>query len=98
VKGSGTDAYVTGYWDGRGGHQQSVHAKWIHPNDGPLYWVQNNWPGNTYPKDPAGGPTCGCWVTEAKVQAAFRLDAEVFAISPVNWFPAEPGIVENWIL
>jgi hypothetical protein len=26
VKGSGADAAVVGFWDGRGGHQQSVHA------------------------------------------------------------------------
>jgi hypothetical protein len=92
VQGSGADACVVGYWDGSGGHQQSVHAYWEHPSLGPLYWAQNNWPGSTYPSDPAGGPVCGCWVTEAKVTAAFRLDAEVYALSHLNWFPAQPDV------
>lgn len=98
IQGSGADACVVGYWNGNGGHQQSAHAVWEHPNLGPLYWVQNNWPGSTYPKDPAGGPTCGCWVTEAHVTAAFRLDAEVFGLSHLNWFPAQPKVPEvlNW--
>lgn len=97
VQGSGADACVVGYWDGRGGHQQSVHGYWEHPNLGPLFWVQNNWPGSTYPRDPAGGPVCGCWVTEAHVEAALRLDAEVYGLSHLNWFPAVPGILDLFI-
>jgi hypothetical protein len=97
VRGSGADAAVVGYWDGRGGHQQSVHAVWDNPTLGPLYFVQNNWPGDTYPADPAGGPVCGCWVTEEKVAAAFRLDAEVYALSHLTWFPAQPRVLD-WMI
>jgi hypothetical protein len=96
VEGSGADACVIGYWDGRGGHQQSLHAVWDHPGFGPLYWAQNNWPGSTYPKDPAGGPICGCWVREEKVKAALRLDAEVYALSHLDYFPAQNVI--DWLM
>jgi hypothetical protein len=91
----GSTPCVVGYWDGRGGHQQSVHAVWDHPSIGRLYWVQNNWPGDTYPTDPAGGPTCGCWVTRAKAESAMRsLNAEVYALSHLNWFPAQPKVLD----
>lgn len=83
---------VVGHWDSNGGHQQSIHAVWDHPNLGPLYWAQNNWPGSVYPKDPAGGPVCGCWVTEANVTNAFGYHAEVYALSHLNWFPAQPAV------
>ncbi len=91
IQGSGDEACVMGYWNGRGGHQQSIHAVWEHPSFGRLFWAQNNWDGSTYPKDPAGGPICGCWVTEAHVQSAIdNLDAEVYALSHLAWFPAQP--------
>jgi hypothetical protein len=95
VQGSGSDACVVGYWDSYGPHQQSVHAFWEHPTLGPLYWAQNNWPGNTYPSDPAGGPVCGCWVKEANLDSAMRnLEAEVFGLSHLNWFPAQPKVLD----
>jgi len=94
VQGSGENAAVCGYWDNRGGHQESVHGYWDNPQLGPLYWVQNNWDGSTYPTDPGGGPVCGCWVTEAHVQRAFALDAEVYAFSHLAWFPAQPAILD----
>lgn len=94
IKGSGDNAYVTGFWDSNGGHQQSIHAVWEHPTDGPLYWAQNNWPGSVYPLDPAGGPKCGVWVTEANVKRALTYDAEVFGLSHLNWFPASPEVID----
>lgn len=97
VQGSGADAALIGYWDSYGGHQQSIHAYWEHPSLGPLYWAQNNWPAASYPSDPAGGPVCGCWVKEAKVQAAFGLSAEVFALSHLTWFPAQPDVL-SWFI
>jgi hypothetical protein len=97
IVGSGSDACLVGRWDGSGGHQQSIHAFWEHPNLGPLYFALNNWAGNTYTKDPAGGPICGCWVKEADVTAAMRLSSEVFAYSNLNWFPAQPAVLD-WIL
>lgn len=96
IRGSGADACLVGYWDTYGPHQQSLHAVWEHPDLGTLYWAQNSWPASVYPKDPAGGPDCGCWVTEAKVAQALRLDAEVYALSNVSWFPARPEIKDWW--
>lgn len=93
VQGSGADACVLGRWDGDGGHQQSIHAVWQHSSLGRLVWAQNNWPGSTYPADPAGGPVCGCWVKEADVNAALKLDSEVYALSHVDWFPAQPDVI-----
>lgn len=89
IKGSGANAAVVGKWNGRGGHQQWVFGFWDNPDLGPLYAVGNNWADNTYPHDPAGLPLCCCWVTESKVAAAFRLDAEVYSLSRLNWFPAQ---------
>lgn len=92
--------YVIGSWDSSGGHQQSLHAVVDDANLGPLYWAQNNWPGNTYPRDPAGGPVCGCWVKEAKVIEALRYDAEVYALSHLEGGvvvqPDVPAVL-NWI-
>jgi hypothetical protein len=34
-------------------------------------------------------------VKEADVTAAFRLDAEVYALSHLTWFPAQP-VMEKW--
>lgn len=96
VKGSGADACVVGFWDSNGGHQQSIHAYWEHPSLGPLFWAQNNWPGTTYPKDPAGGPICGCWVQEAKVASALKYEAEVYGLSHLNWFPAQADALMDW--
>lgn len=94
IQGSGADACVVGYWNGRGGHQQSILGIWNHPTLGMLYWVQNNWDAETYPNDPAGGPICGCWVLERRVEEALRLDSEVFGLSNLLWFPAAPKIVD----
>lgn len=98
LTGSGADAAVVGHWDGNGGHQQSVHDYWNNPTLGPLYWVQNNWPGSTYPQDPQpGSPVCGCWVTEANVQKAMGYSSEVYALSHLNWFPAQPSVMD-WLI
>lgn len=94
VRGSGANAAVCGRWDTRGGHQQSILAAWENPDLGLLFWAQNNWPASTYPADPAGGPVCGCWVTEADVAAALRLDAEVYGLGLLNWFPAQPKLLD----
>ena len=100
TEGSGADACVIGFWDGRGGHQQSILGVWEHPQFGTLYWAQNNWDAGTYPRDPAGGPVCGCWVREAKVEAAMRMDGEVYGLSHLNYFPAQPKVVEvtSWTM
>lgn len=100
VKGSGANAALCGSWDSSGGHQQSLHGVWDNPDLGPLYWAQNNWPSSTYPRDPAGGPVCGCWVTEANVSAALRYSAEVFALSHLEGgVVVQPNVpdVLNWV-
>lgn len=96
IVGGGGTPYVRGRWDSSGGHQQSVHAFWEHPNDGPLYGVLNNWPGNTYPIDPAGLPKCAVWVSESDVIDALRYEAEVFGLSNLNWFAPTPELMQ-WI-
>lgn len=95
VQGSGADAAVCGYWDGRGGHQQWFFGYWDNPSLGPLYAVGNNWPKQTYPADPGGLPLVCCWVTEKNVEQALRMHAEVFVFSHLNWFPAQPEVL-NW--
>lgn len=94
IVGDGKDACVMGKWDSRGGHQESIHAVWEHPTLGRLFWVQNNWPGDTYPIDPAGGPVCGVWVLDDDVTAALEYNAEVYGLSHLNWFPAQPRVLD----
>lgn len=94
IVGSGDKARVMGKWDGRGGHQQSIHAVEEHEDLGPIYWAQNNWPSSTYPKDPGGGPTCGVWVLEKDVKAAMKMGGEVYGLSKLKWFPAQPNVVD----
>ncbi len=96
VRGSGANARVMGRWDGSGGHQQSIHAYEEHPDFGPIYWAQNNWPGSTYPADPGGGPVCGVWVLEKDVEAAMNMGGEVYGISHLNWFPAQPKVIDYY--
>lgn len=96
VAGTGDNALLLGKWDRYGPHQQSVHAFWDHPFHGPVYWAQNNWPRGTYPQDPAGGPMCGCWVKEVDVKRALQLQAEVYALSHLKWFPAQPNVINSW--
>jgi hypothetical protein len=97
IQGSGDNACVIGKWNTYGPHQQSIHAVWEHPQFGPLYWSQNNWPEGTYPDDPAGGPECGCWVKEDDVADAMRKQGEVFGFSNLNWFPAAPELIDWFI-
>lgn len=97
IRGSGANACVMGKWDSRGGHQQSIHAVWEHPDFGPLLWAQNSWPGSVYPKDPAGGPICGCWVKEDDVQDAMNDSGEVYGYSSLDWFPAQPKLLD-WLI
>ncbi len=93
VQGSGDNAVVLGKWDGRGGHQQSVHGFWDHPDQGPLYLALNNWPGSTYPILPTQ-PVCSTWVKEADVTAAMRQDGEVYLFSSLPWFPAVAAVID----
>jgi hypothetical protein len=99
VKGSGTDAYVRGKYDGRGGHSTCFLGYWDHPNDGPIYLYSNQWPTSTYPKDPAGGGRCTVWIPESEVNNVFSRyggrNGEAMALSHLNFFPAQPEVI-NW--
>ncbi len=99
IKGSGADAYVTGHYDGAGGHSTCILGYMEHPNDGPLYLYSNQWPTSTYPKDPAGAGRCCVWITEAEMGKLFRTGGsggETMALSRLSWFPAQPELLD-WI-
>lgn len=99
IKGSGDTAYVTGHYDGRGGHSTCFLGYWEHPNDGPLFLYSNQWPSSTYPKDPAGGGRCCVWLTEAEAAKLFRTggdQGETLAGSPLDYFPAQPLVID-WL-
>lgn len=97
IKGQGDTAFVTGYWDSRGGHQQYVVGIWNHPDFGMQFLVGNNWPKGTYPITPSQ-PVCFVWVSEANLASAIRnLDSEVFPIGRPDGFPGQPELL-NYIL
>lgn len=101
IKGSGDLAYVRGVYDGRGGHSTCFLGAWNHPNDGMLYLYSNQWPVGTYPKDPAGAGRCCCWTPESEVDKVFNRfggdGGETMALSHLNYFPAQPAVV-NWVV
>ncbi len=99
VVGSGDRARVMGKWDSSGGHQQSIHGVEEHPDLGPIYLVCNNWARNTYPILESQ-PVCSTWVLEADVEAALRYNAEVYGVSHLAWFPAQPKVPEalSWLI
>jgi hypothetical protein len=94
VQGSSAPVLV-GDLDARGGHQTSLQAVWDHPELGVLFWYQNQW-GNAYKGDPATGRKDGCWIKAATVDKAIRsLDAEVYAFSQFDGFPAQSFDIAN---
>jgi hypothetical protein len=97
VMGSGDSSVVVGKWDSSGGHQQSLHGYVDHDTLGPLYLALNNWPASTYPVLPMQ-PVCSTYVKEADVERALTYDAEVYGLSHLNWFPAQPDVpaVLDW--
>lgn len=97
IMGSGENACLVGKFDTYGPHQVSIHSVWNNPDLGLLFWVQNSWPKSVYPRDPAGGPVCGLWVKETDMQAAFRYSAECFLLSHLNWFPAQPEVLNYFV-
>lgn len=100
IKGSGDNAYVSGGFDGRGGHSTCVLGYWEHPTDGPQYLYSNQWPTSTYPKDPAGAGRCCVWISEKEMARLFGLGGsggETMALSHLSYFPAQPEVL-NWYL
>ncbi len=100
IKGSGSNAYTVGHYDGRGGHSTCYIAYWDHPTDGPLFGYWNQWDGSTYPKDPAGLPRCATWTPESEVAKLFRTGGdkgETMALSHLNYFPAQPAVLDWFV-
>lgn len=97
VASGGGVPYVTGRYDGRGGHSTCVLGYWDHPNDGPLYLYSNQWPASTYPADPGGGGRCCVWLPEAEMAKLFGNgggDGETMALSHLDYFPAQPAVLD----
>jgi hypothetical protein len=97
VQGSGDDAAVVGAYDGQGGHSTSVLGYWDNQTLGPLYLYCNNWAGNTYPSDPAGGGRCCVWLKESTMEKLFTMgggSGETMALSHLKYFPAQPAILD----
>lgn len=97
IQGSSDQACVIGQYDGRGGHSTCFLGYWDHPTFGPLFLYSNQWDGSTYPTDPAGGGRCTCWMKEATVAKLFSMGGsggECFAGSHLNWFPAQPKLLD----
>jgi len=101
IKGNGENAYVTGRYDGRGGHSTCILAYMDHPNDGPLYGYSNQWDGSTYPKDPAGLGRCCVWLPESEVEKGFSRygmsGGETIALSHVDYFPSQPRVLQSFV-
>lgn len=90
IKGSGQNACVTGKLDTPGGHQVAILGYWEHPDLGPLFKYQNNWPAEVYPRDPLGGSPCAVWQPEEDLQKALdHYHAETYAFSGFEGFPAK---------
>lgn len=97
ITGTGSNAYVTGRYDGRGGHSTCYLGYWDHPTDGPLYLYSNQWPTNTYPVDPAGAGRCCVWLPESEVAKLFRTggdQGETMGLSHEAGFPAQPKVLD----
>jgi hypothetical protein len=101
IKGSGDNAYVSGRYDGNGGHSTCFLGYWNHPNDGELFLYSNNWDGSTYPKDPAGAGRCCVWITRSEVDRHFRSgggdNGETIALSHVDWFEPQDVSILTWL-
>ncbi len=97
IRGTGDNAYVVGKFDGRGGHSTCILGYWDHPVDGPLFLESNQWDRSTYPKDPAGAGRCCVWMPEKETARIFTLggdQGETMALSSLNWFPAQPDVID----
>jgi len=91
------DGVLLGEIDSNGGHQVSLSAVRPHPKHGRLFGQQNNWPKGSYSRNPEPNqPTNFCWWTEKALKRALQLEAEVYALSHLPWFPAQPDVAIAW--
>lgn len=75
------DGVLIGSYNGRGGHQEAWLNYWNHPTLGELFWEQNQWGGDAYGLDPAGGPGGGCWILASEVDQFCKDQyAEVYSL------------------
>lgn len=88
VQGTGADAVLVGDVDSRGGHQTSIQGWMEHPTFGELFLYQNQWPEQVYPRDPAGGGPCSCWISRRRMDWICKT-GEVFAFSQFEGFPEQ---------
>lgn len=98
VASGGGTPYVRGKYGGRGGHSTCRLGWWDHPNDGPLILYSNQWPTSTYPADPAGAGRCCVWIPASEDEKMLRNygggDGETMALSHLDWFPAQPEVLD----
>lgn len=97
IKGSGDTTYVSGRYDGHGGHSTCFLGVWEHPNDGRLFLYSNQWPTQTYPADPAGGGRCTVWLPESEVTKLFRTggsNGETVGLSHLAGLAIQPAILD----
>jgi hypothetical protein len=105
IKGSGSDAYVVGKYDGNGGHSTGFIGYMNHPNDGEFALYSNNWDGSTYPTDPAGAGRCCTWIPRSEIdnhhfKSGGGGGGETISLSHVDWFEAQPKVLEvfSWTM
>lgn len=77
---------VVGQFDSNGGHQTSIQNYILHPDNGDMFYNQNQW-GDVYPLDPITGLRTGCWISRSSLQWAIS-QREVIAYSGQTGFMA----------
>ncbi len=96
IRGSGDDAHVFGKMDGSGGHSTGVLGVWMNKTFGRLWLYSNQWPTSTYPKDPAGGMRCTCWMDDSSMSTWLSGgEGEAAGLSRLKTVPVDPAYV-NW--
>ncbi len=92
------NSYVRGKYDSRGGHSTARLGAWLHPDDGWLIGYSNQWPSDTYPKDPAGLGRCCVWLPIAEEQKMLASygggNGETMILSKVPGTPAQPKLLD----
>lgn len=97
----GANSYVRGRYDRDGGHSTCRLGAWLHPDDGWLVGYSNQWPTNTYPKDPAGLGRCCVWLPVAEEERMLsRLGGgrgETMLLSHAPGVPVQPKVLD-WLI
>lgn len=84
----GTPAVHVAEWDDQWAHQQMIDAWWDHPQLGELFRIGNSW-NDAHGEAPDGSPRGGYYIRKATLaRICSARDAEIFALSAFNGFPA----------